>query len=318
MDRYPVRLIAVLSLAVLGPGCAGLTASQKAAITEFSRATSAVGQTTQSELTDMRERMVQTNEKRLVLRGKDSGLAPAGPLDGNLTVSNVSVVVAAATALQGYGEMIEALAGDTQAAELRGAADKFTSSLGRVPNVKLSQGESDAIKAAVAFAGELYIEAKKARALKTIVPKAKPAIDGICDTLTRDFDFKQGGLAQALAAANESLFGAASAAFQDAPAGTEASAIGSRAFSLSALQYAVEGRLRQDEILARISSSASAIKKANAALAEALATDRLTLEDVKSVAGEAAMLKPAIIELSKQAGELLDRVKILTPARFLP
>jgi hypothetical protein len=318
MDRYPVRLIAVLSLAVLGSGCAGLTASQKAAITEFSRATNAVGQMTQAELTEMRERMIQTNQRRLVLRGKDSGLTPAGPLDGNLTVSNVSVVVAAATALQGYGEMLEALATDTQTAELQGAADKFTTSLGRVPNVKLSQGESDAIKGAVVFAGQLFIEAKKARALKTIVPKAKPAIDQICDTLTRDFDFQQGGLAQDLATANESLFGAAAAAFQDAPAGSDASAIGVRSFSLPALQYAVEGRLRQDEILKRISSAATAIKKANAALADALATDRFTLEDVKSVAGEAAALRPAITELSKQAGELLDRVKILTPARLLP
>ena len=94
-------------------------------------------------------------------------------------------------------------------------------------------------------------------------------------------------------------------------------AIAARSVSVSALQYAVQGRLRRDEILGRISSAATAIKKANAALVEALEHDRWTLEDVKGLVGEAKELKPAITELSKQASELLDRVKILSPARLL-
>jgi hypothetical protein len=319
MNAHGVRLIYIVSLMLLAPGCVGLTAAQKAAIAEFSRATTAVGETTQSELTEMRERMIRTNQERLILRGPLPTLAFASSLDGNLTVSNVSVVVAAATALEGYGEMLEALVEDTQTKELHGAAEKFAASVKQVPNVTLSPGASDAISAVIVLGGQMLIEAKKAHAIKAIVPQAKPAIDQICDVLTRDFDFTKAGLAADLHAATEALHGAASAALQDAPSGGAASidaALAVRAVSLPALQYSIQGRLRRDEILTRISAAAAAIKKANTALAAALEHDRFTLDDVKGLVGEATALKPAITELSKQAGQLLDRVKILAPGRM--
>jgi hypothetical protein len=313
------RILVVAGAVSLLTGCAGLTASQKGAIAEFSRATAAVGETTKAELTEMRERMIRTNESRLILRGPLPSLAAASTLDGNLTVANVSVVANAAAALQSYGEMLQALVEDTQESELHSAAAKFATSVRSVPNVKLSADASDAISSVIVFTGRRLIEAKKAHAIKTIVPATKPAIDTICDTLTRDFDFRQAGLAADLHAATEALHGAASVAFQDVPAAGDAAAtqaaVSARAFSLPALQYAVQGRLRRDEILSRIATSATAIKRANAALADALAHDRLTLEDVKGAVGETGDLKPAFAELSKQASDLVDRSNILSPAR---
>jgi len=320
MNSRSVRVVAVVSLMFLASGCVGLTASQKAAIAEFSRATAAVGETTQTELTEMRERMIRTNRERLILRGPSPSLNFSSSLDGKLTISTVSVVVAAATALEGYGEMLEALVEDTQTKELHSAAEKFVTSLKQVPNVSLSPGASDAISAAIVLGGQLLIEAKKARAIKAIVPQTRPAIDQICDTLARDFDFKTAGLAADLHDATELLHGAASAAFQDTPPGGDAAtapaAIAARSVSLPALQYAIQGRVRRDEVLARISAAVAAIKKANAALADALEHDRWTLEDVKGLAGEAKGLKPAITELSTRTGELLDQIKILDPARL--
>jgi len=312
-----LRLIAGVSLTILMSGCTGLTASQKAAIGEFSRATSAVGETTQRELTEMRARMIQTNEQWLILRGSATGLPLDRPLDGNLSVSTISVVVAAATALQGYGEMLEALVEDTQSKELQSAAGKFVTSLGRVPNVSLSAGASDAISAAIVFAGQRFIEAKKARALKTIVPETRPAIDRICDTLASDFNFKSAGLAADLDNANESLLSAAGSAVLGIAGGTDAAAVAARSIAFPALQYAVQGRVRRDEVQAHVSMAVIAIKNANAALADALEHDRWTLADVKAAAGEVSALKPAIKELSKQAGELLDRVQILTPSAII-
>ena len=324
MASHWLRLVSVASLMFLGAGCgaAGLTASQKAAIGEFSRATAAVGETTQAELTDMRARMIRTNEERLILRGPLPDLSATSTLDGNLTVRNVLVVVAAATAVQTYGQMLEALVEDTQSKELRGAAEKFVASVQQVPNLTLSPEASDAIGAVIVFAGERVVEAKKAHAIKRIVPRTKPAIDRICDTLTRDFDFRQGGLAADLSAATEALHGAASVAFQNTPptgdaAATQA-AIAARAVSLPALQYAVQGRVRRDEVLARISTAAATIKKANASLADALENDRWTLEDIKEFVGETKVLMPAIKELSAQATELLARVKVLPPVPAIP
>jgi hypothetical protein len=317
MRRDGLGLVAGLSLTILVSGCStstlGLTASQKAAIGEFSRATAAIGETTQGELTEMRARMVQTNEQLFIIRGSASQLSPAAPLDGLLSVNTIAVVVAAATALQGYGEMLVGLVEDTQASQLQSAAGKFVTSLSNVPNVNLSAGASDAISAVIVFAGERYIEAKKAHALKVIVPETRPAIDRICDTLASDFDWQSNGLAAALDTQNQLLQSAASSAVQDTAGSTDGAAVVARSVSLPALQYAVQTRLRRDEVQKRVQSSVLAIKKANAALADALANDRWSLEDVKEAAGAASELKPAIKELSEQASGLLDRVKILTP-----
>jgi hypothetical protein len=315
MRRDGFWLVAGLSLTILVSGCTalGLTASQKAAIGEFSRATAAIGETTQGELTEMRARLVQTNEQLFIIRGSASRLSPDGTLDGKLTVNTIAIVVAAATALQGYGEMLVALVEDTQARELQSAAGKFTTSLSKVPNVNLSAGASDAISAVIVFAGERYIEAKKAHALKVIVPETRPAIDRICDTLASDFDWQSNGLAADLDTQNQLLQSAASSAVRDASGGTDGAAVVARSVTLPALQYAIQGRLRRDEVQKRVSTSVLAIKKANAALADALANDRWNLEDVKAAAGQAGALKPVIKELSDQASGLLDRVKILTP-----
>jgi len=319
MRRDGLGLVAALSLTILVSGCSalGLTASQKAAIGEFSRATAAIGETTQGELTEMRARMIQTNEQLFILRGSATNLAPNDPLDGKLSVSTIAVVVAAATALQGYGEMLEALVEDTQAKELQTAAGKFVTSLSKVPNVNLSAGASDAISAVIVFAGERYIEAKKARALKVIVPETRPAIDRICDTLASDFDWQSNGLAADLDTSNQLLQSAASSAVLDTAGGTATAAVNARSVALPALQYAVQGRVRRDEVQQRVSTSVTAIKKANAALADALASDRWSLEDVKAAASQAGALKPAIKELSEQASALLDRVKILTPSAII-
>jgi hypothetical protein len=319
MRRDGLGLVAALSLTILVSGCSalGLTASQKAAIGEFSRATAAIGETTQGELTEMRARMIQTNEQLFILRGSATNLSPNGTLDGKLTVSTIVVMVAAATALQGYGEMLEALVEDTQAKELQTAAGKFVTSLSKVPNVDLSAGASDAISAVIVFAGERYIEAKKAHALKVIVPETRPAIDRICDTLASDFDWQSDGLAADLDTSNQLLQSAANSAVLDAAGGGTAAAVNARSVALPALQYAVQGQVRRDEVQKRVSTSVTAIKKANAALADALANDRWSLEDVKAAASQAGALKPAIKELSEQASALLDRVKILTPSAII-
>jgi hypothetical protein len=165
----------------------------------------------------------------------------------------------------------------------------------------------------IVFAGERYIEAKKAHALKVIVPETRPAIDRICDTLASDFDWQSNGLAAALDTQSQLLQSAASSAVRDASGSTDGAAVVARSVTLPALQYAIQSRLRRDEVQKRVQSSVLAIKKANAALADALANDRWSLEDVKAAAGAASELKPAIKELSEQASGLLDRVKILTP-----
>ncbi len=108
---------------------------------------------------------------------------------GRLAVDGVmgDETLAAIEAFQTRGGMLEALVEDTQATQLHSAAETFVTSLRKVPDVSLSLEASDAVSEAIVLGGETLVEAKKARAIKAIVPKTRPAIDRICDTLTRDF-----------------------------------------------------------------------------------------------------------------------------------
>lgn len=150
-ERVGVCQMEVLVLVIVSTGC-GLTATQKAAIGQFSRATAAVGETTTDELAKMREGIIQTNTSTLIIIGEDrpapsetmpqTALITPATVERQFTIQNISRIGHAAKALQSYGELLQALVEDTQAKELRGAAESFVANLKAVPDVSLEEKEA--------------------------------------------------------------------------------------------------------------------------------------------------------------------------------
>lgn len=304
--------VLVVSLAIGSSGC-GLTAAQKAAIGQFSRVTSAVGETTSDELARMRDGTIQANTSTLVIIGQDraapgeatprTALITPATVERQFTIETTSRVGHAAKALQTYGELLQALVEDTQDKQLRGAADAFVANLKSVQGVSLQDKEADAITAAVYAIGRLIVEAKKAQAVKTIVPTAAPHINAITELLAKDFDpDENGSLASTFKGAAERLRGEGAEAFRKATSAAD------RAVILPAWQYGRMASLRSEEIHKRSAKAISSIRKAHALLVNALKGDRWTAGDVKAVVSE---FDKEIKTLTKLAAELGERSKLL-------
>jgi hypothetical protein len=302
----------LLGLAVGSTGC-GLTVAQKEAIGQFSRATAAVGQTTSDELAKMREGVIQANTSTLIILGQDrpppgetsprAALITPLTVERQFTIQNISRIGYAARALQSYGELLQGLVEDTQAKELRGAAEAFVANLQAMPDVSLGEKEADAIAGAVYTIGRMLVEMKKAEAVKTIVPTAAPHVEKITGLLAVEFDpNRDGSLASAYRAAAERLRGESATAFR------EAKTVADRAMILPAWEYGRRASLRSEEIHARSSHAVAGIQKSHKLLVEAVTSDRWTAEDVKAIVTEFDKELKAVAKLTT---ELLERSKLL-------
>jgi hypothetical protein len=301
-----------LTLALGVAGC-GLTAAQKAAIGQFSRATAAIGETTAEELARMREGTIQANMSTLIIIGQDrpapgetaprAALITPATVERQFTIETTSRIGHAARALQSYGELLQALVEDTQAKELRSAADAFLTNLKAVPGVSLADRQADVVSAAVYAVGRFVVERKKAEAVKTIVPTTAPHVDTITGLLTREFDpDKDGSLASAFKGAAERLRGEASAAFRGAPSAAE------RAVLLPAWEYGRMSSLRSEEIHKRASLAVAGVQRSHALLVQALQHDRWGAADVQAVVTE---FRKEIRTLGTLAAELAERSQLL-------
>jgi hypothetical protein len=308
----PLAAVLVLSLSIGTSGC-GLTVAQKAAIGQFSRATSAVGETTSDELAKMRDGTIQANISTLVIIGEDrpapgdptprSALITPTTVERQFTIEATSRIGHAARALRTYGDLLQALVEDTQAKELRGAADSFLTNLKAVPGVSLQDTEADAITAAVYAIGRVIVEVKKAKAVRTIVPAVGPHVNTITGLLAREFDPDQNGsLASTYRGAAERLRGEGAEAYRKATSTAERAAI------LPAWEYGRMASLRSDEIHKRSSRAISGIQKTHAYLVTALKDDRWTVADVKAAVSE---FETELKALATVAAELAERSKLL-------
>ncbi len=299
MKRTRLPRVVLVAVALgMATGCVGLTAEQKRAVGDFSRAAAVVGQTTAEELPRLRESAIDMNAARYGLVGDKSGLTFTN-LEQQFTVANVATVVRAATALQAYGELMLALVEDTQRTELKDAAGDFVGGARKLPGASLSDEQADAIRLAVELAGRAAVEWKKKRAIEDVVANAHGAVDRICALLAGEFDPASGRLGAQYFNATSPLRVEASGVLQRATTPVE------RTLALDAYRLAIAGQERHEQVLKKISTTAAALRNANQALVEALAHDRLKLADVKEAVavGRAVAESKAVAELARDLFE---------------
>jgi cell division protein ZapA (FtsZ GTPase activity inhibitor) len=268
-----VHCATLLALGLVLCGC-GLTTSQRAAVRSFSEATAALGEVTGREFIQMRDDTIAMNQRHLALTSPGSD--PVGSLEGQFTVEAVTVRVQATGTIRTYGELLQALVDDTQEKELQTAADRFMASVRGLPkaNRALKEEQIAALGKLVQEVGGLIVEAKKRAAIKQIVPSASEQIDTLCDLLAGDFDPDQPKLAaQYLIVANRLSVDADTAVRRatDPTARTDAAA---------AFQLAQASRTRLATLVKQASDAVKQLKAANRALAQAVAADEVTREDL--------------------------------------
>jgi hypothetical protein len=293
----PRRAFSLAVALVLLTGCA-LSARQKAAVGQFSESAATLGDVTSSQLKAMRDGTVEMTKQRLLLAGKsrDPNLGDQTSLDRGFEVSRVETVSSAAQALAAYGKSLAALVNDSQSAELQAASRDLVASLGRVPEAKerLSDKQLEAIGTVVQEVGGLWIEWKRQEAVTTIVREARPAVDRLCDLLARDFASGTGWVALQLQVIEDPLIAEATNVLYDGRSYDE------RKRASDAIDLVHGNRMRRTEVLKRVTDAAAAMKKANAALGQAVESSSWSAQDIQAFAERAQSLRAAVKIIVKE------------------
>jgi hypothetical protein len=286
-------LVAMVPLLIVQSAC-GLTTAQKEAVSQFGRASTGFGAAVSTELVDMRNTVIDLNSNVLALAPKR---LTSRDLDGAFTLRNVDARVRAANVLQTYGELLVALVEDTQAKELQTAAGNFTTSVrGLDPDkVRLSDADLDAAGKAVAAVGGLIVEHKKAQALKIIVPKAHPQVEQLGRLFAGEFEPEKGEMAVNFGAEVLKATGAT-----DSVLDAERATVSDRAVAAVAYRKASDAALKAKAVFPDLHKGAVTMVAAHARLVEALANDRIQIDDIKSFAKTVQSLVASVRSLSNR------------------
>ncbi len=165
-------------------GC-GLNIQQKAALDQFATATRDLSVAAQAEFQKSRQDVIDMNRLRLEL---GDATADVTKLDSLLTLDRTRERIAALQALEDYGGLLNKLVGTASQEELLEAGHTFVGNLRQVKGVQLTDQEAEGIGKAVAAVGGLYVERKRASAVRQVVETAHAPVLAVIDLVKRDFD----------------------------------------------------------------------------------------------------------------------------------
>lgn len=178
------RSIAGVAIAVGLTGC-GLTVQQKAALDHFASATHDFSTLAQTEFQKSRQDVIEMNRYRFEL---GDPRVKATELDQLLTRDRAEARIMALQALEDYAELLRKLVGAVPESELLEASNSFVANLRSIKGVSFSDQQAEGIGKAVAAVGGLYVEHKRARAVREVVDTANEPIVTVIDLVKRDFD----------------------------------------------------------------------------------------------------------------------------------
>ncbi|HMS84225.1 MAG TPA: hypothetical protein PKD12_11290 [Nitrospira sp.] len=178
-----------LVLAVTVSGC-GLTAKQKAALDSFAAATQEFSSSAQSEFQKNRQDVIEMNRVRFELGDEK---VPLNELDRLLTRERVQTRLTALQTLEDYAGLLRKLVGAVPEGELLEAGHSFVSNLRSVKGVSFSDEQAEGIGKAVAAVGGLYVEYKRAHAVREVIETANQPILSVINLVKRDLDPNESG-----------------------------------------------------------------------------------------------------------------------------
>lgn len=171
-------LVAALS------GC-GLTVQQKAALDQFATATRDLSVVAQAEFQRSRQDVIEMNRLRVELGDPTSDVTK---LDSPLTLQRTRDRIVALQALEDYGTLLNKLVGAVPEGELLEASNRFVGHLRQVKGVQLTDQQAEGIGRAVAAVGGLYVEHRRASAVREVVGTSHAPVLSVIDLVRKDFD----------------------------------------------------------------------------------------------------------------------------------
>ncbi|OQW39850.1 MAG: hypothetical protein A4S08_06440 [Proteobacteria bacterium SG_bin4] len=277
------KIIFLFSIIAILSGC-GLTPVQQEAVSRFAKASGAIGEISASSFSQSRDAVIKMNVMSIAVNGTGDIKNLDGPLDPDRIVQRIS----ATTSLKSYGELLLALAENTQEAELKEASDNFVDSFKSVSNRKLTNEQLESLGIIVREIGGLLVEYKKAQAIKKIVLETEDDVQLICTLLENEFDKHYPGTAMVFNDAITRLRADANIAL------SEEKGIQNRLIAIEAYQFAITNKEKLDDLAKRIKSLVSSLKKANTQLVGAIKNESHSISDIRAMGAQFKELSDAI------------------------
>jgi hypothetical protein len=183
-QQFACRVSLGLVMAAGLSGC-GLSIQQKTALNQFASATHDFSRIAQTELQQSRHDVIEMNRYRFELGDPRVKLTE---FDQLLTRDRAEIRVRALQALEDYAVLLRKLMAAVPEEELLEASNSLVMNLRAIKGVSFSDDRAEGIGKAVAAVGGLYVERKRAVAVREIVDLANEPIVTVIDLVKRDFD----------------------------------------------------------------------------------------------------------------------------------
>jgi hypothetical protein len=284
MSRFKVWAVLGLVPVALASGCA-LSSHQREATARFAVASRDVGDFAAREFTHMRAATIEMNVTNVAI----GGTADKANLDEALDVDRVVARVKAARALTSYGALLWALVSETQEEELKRASDDFVDSVSSVSGHRIGDSQLQGLGQFVQRIGAIWVEARKAEAVKRIVPAVAPDVDALCDLLIADLSEASLHLGQGFDATITRLRVDADIALAD-----PSTRYADRLVAMRGQKQAEEASARLRIVSSQAVTTLQSLKLANAELDKAIRDDSLSVAEIQAVGMQIKSLKTAL------------------------
>jgi hypothetical protein len=280
----PVVVFGAIAACALASGCA-LSPAQKTAGIKFAESAQTLGELAAAEFKNSRDDVV---EMRMLLKELGDPNVDASP-DGLFTIDRVTVRTQASQALAKYGRLLGQLIGSSQTERIQQASDSLVASLGGVGGVDISQVQSARLSTGIAKIAGLFVEAKRKKAVREIVPAMHEPLLQLLAAMKASFDPADVLWSGAYGSVVEDLQDVAtnvpscSSLPSPLPCFTEEGE--RRARALAAVK-----RQRFDDISTTILAALGAVEGAHADLRNVLVNDEFFLSDLDAFVAQAEEL----------------------------
>ncbi|MBN1780434.1 hypothetical protein JW948_04860 [bacterium] len=290
------KWLAVLTLSVLISGC-GLTHRQLLKTHQFGSATEKMGALGEEEFENIRSNIIRMNSELMAIDNTKTSASLI--LDRPASAEATMKRVAACKALRSYGELLVKLADKNDKDNLQTVTESLTQNSALALQTELTDEQIEAIGRCAAGFGHIFIEKKKADALKKIIPAYEKPVHDLARLLMVDFslaaDMDSVGYLKALDITARRL---KNASIRLVNAGAEYS-VYERDRAVQAYVLAEQMLTRSESLNKKAVSSIKGLQKANSELVRIMLKDRPEADDIKKYAEEINELMNAYQVLTK-------------------
>ncbi|HTF95124.1 MAG TPA: hypothetical protein VL995_03245 [Cellvibrio sp.] len=186
----------IIALATILTGC-GLTPIQKQQVAQFASATEAVATTTQDQLKTTREKVIELERRRLIMRNENPPVSL--DLDGGLSATGIATQIATLKALQSYGDVLNKLATNDQGEAIAKAATNFMTQFEAARKTQdstyaLDDSKKEATLGVIGITTSWFIEKEKKKHIKTIVNAYAQDVGKLAELLKHDLTLVEDSL----------------------------------------------------------------------------------------------------------------------------